>query len=436
MRSTKTTPQPDNRFKAPPRASRPTSAKARVVLIDDSEIILASIKDALEEIGCDVVAVMEPTRAAFAGEGSPDLILLDVNMPQAFGDDIARFLRETWDITSQIYLYSSLSEEELKTRAREAGADGYICKSWGKARLLQDVRALLGLPAPEDESGGARRALLDPEEMGEPQAALQSVRQRFARRCGERRDAILKSLENNPSERTVRTITLQLHDFVGEAKLLGLDRVAAAASSLKGLLEERGLDILSPQPRNRFERCLVQMTELAERMALEAPDAPLWEELQALRSELDSTPEPLTASDAVVAHDTEVPPPDLTSRRILVFDDSPIVGEVLSLELEDRGHKVALATCLTEFNQRLSEFDPELVFLDVAMPEISGPELCHHLRQHGRTQKLPIIFLSSLPEEELAELAQRSGADGFLSKQRGMEELIKYLDDLLEEIVF
>jgi CheY-like chemotaxis protein len=70
------------------------------------------------------------------------------------------------------------------------------------------------------------------------------------------------------------------------------------------------------------------------------------------------------------------------------------------------------------------------------MPEISGPELCHHLRQHGRTQKLPIIFLSSLPEEELAELAQRSGADGFLSKQRGMEELIKYLDDLLEEIVF
>lgn len=434
MRTTKTTPQPDNRFSAPPRASRPTSAKARVVLIDDSEIILASIKDALEEIGCDVVAVMEPTRAAFAGEGSPDLILLDVNMPQAYGDDIARFLRETWDITSQIYLYSSLSEEELKTRAREAGADGYICKSWGKARLLQEVRVLLGLPAPEGESPGGRPALM-PEELGEPQAALQSVRQRFARRCGERRDAILKSLEADPSERTVHTITLQLHDFVGEAKLLGLDRVAAAASSLKGLLEDRGLDILSPQPRARFERCLVQMTELAERMALEAPDAPLWEELQALRSELDATPAP-QAEATPAAHDTEVPPPDLASRRILVFDDSPIVGEVLSLELEDRGHKVALATCLTEFNQQLSEFDPELVFLDVAMPEISGPELCQHLRQHGRTQKLPIIFLSSLPEEELAELAQRSGADGFLSKQRGMEELIKYLDDLLEEIVF
>jgi DNA-binding response OmpR family regulator len=434
MKTTKP-PLAENRFHN--RTPLPASTgHARVVLIDDSEIILASIKDALEEIGCDVVAVMEPTRACFAGENAPDLILLDVNMPQAFGDDIARFLRETWEISSQIYLYSSLSEEELKTRAREAGADGYICKSWGKARLLHEVREILSLPHPEGAAAGGGDLFREPPDLDEPQQALKSVRQRFARRCGERRAAILASLASDPTERTVRAITLQLHDFVGEAKLLGLDRVASAASSLKGLIEDRGIDLLAPHPRDRFERCLVQMTELAERMALEAPDAPLWEELQALRVELDTTPAPRDLELVRDERESQAPPQDIGSRRILVFDDSPIVGEVLSLELEDRGHKVALATCLTEFNQRLSEFDPELIFLDVAMPDISGPELCQHLRQSSQTQKLPIIFLSSLPEEQLAELAQRSGADGFLSKQRGMEELIKYLDDILEEIVF
>lgn len=431
------------------RSSKMTPhARARqVVLIDDSEIILASIKDALEEIGCDVVAVTEPSRACFAGESAPDLVLLDVNMPQAFGDDIARFLRDAWDISSKIYLYSSLSEDELRGRAMEAGADGYICKSWGKTRLLQEVRRLLDLPQPPEEAEDLRKSengedlgvlLFSPSEpLDEPQqAALQSVRHRFAKRCVERRETILRSLESHPSERTLQSITLQLHDFVGEAKLLGLDRVATAATALKGLVEERGLDLLTPQPKNRFLSVLAQLTEVAERAALETHDTELWDELQALRSELNSEPVPQAEEPEVQEEEPEEGDRDESSRKILVFDDSPIVGEVLSLELEDRGHKVALATCLTEFNQRLVEFEPELVFLDVAMPEISGPELCHHLRQHHQTQKLPIIFLSSLPEDELAELAQRWGADGYLSKQRGMEDLINYLDDLLTEIVF
>ena len=52
------------------------------------------------------------------------------------------------------------------------------------------------------------------------------------------------------------------------------------------------------------------------------------------------------------------------------------------------------------------------------------------------TRRLPIVFLSSLPAEELSVLAEKSGADGYLCKQSGMEELVNYLDELMSEIIF
>lgn len=418
----------------------------RVVLIDDSEIILESVKLALEDLGCDVEAMPEPSRSCFSPESLPDLVLLDVNMPQAFGDDIARYLRDVCELTSPMYLYSSLSEEELEVRARDAGVDGFICKSWGRERLVEVVREILGLPLPEplthavevDGTGGLSDALAEATEQiaaKEQESAFDeaSVHERFAARCVERREkilAILDSVEQSDSDHAVRTIAVQLHDIVGESKLLGLDRVATAATSIKDVVEKRGAELFTGEARKTFERALRKLTDVAERAALEAPEAELWDDLRSLR---ESVLDDLVSSEGGVVEGED----DLRqNRRILIVDDSPIIGEVLSLELEARGHTPALATDLASFNRQMSDFQPELLFLDVNMPEMDGVELCKHLKQDHKTRSLPIIFLSSLTEAELEELAEASGADGFLSKQRGMDELINYLDDLLMEIVF
>jgi CheY-like chemotaxis protein/HPt (histidine-containing phosphotransfer) domain-containing protein len=417
----------------------------RVVLIDDSEIILESVKLALEELGCDVEAMPEPARSCFSPETTaPDLVLLDVNMPQAYGDDIARFLRDVCELTSPIYLYSSLSEEELGARAAEAGADGFICKSWGRERLIAAVREILGLPDSEpvvpaveiEGADGLSDALYKASEQlaVEERQERASVHERFAARCVERRERILALLETADRmdlDHAVRTIAVQLHDIVGESKLLGLDRVAAAASSIKDVVERRGAELFSGAARQTFERALRKLSDVAERAALEAPEAELWDDLRSLR---ESYIDDLVASEEGGATRSEDNLQQL--RRILIVDDSPIIGEVLSLELEARGHTVALATDLSSFNRQMAEFQPELLFLDVNMPEMDGVELCKRLRQDQRTRSLPVIFLSSLAEAELEELARVSGADGFLSKQRGMDDLINYLDELLMEIVF
>ena len=126
----------------------------RVVIVDDSEVILAMVKDALEDAGCDVVAMTEPTtRADFVGEQIPDLVLVDINMPQFYGDDLALFLKEALGISAPIYLFSTLDEAELERRAHECGAAGYICKGWGMERLVSIVRDILDLPG--DSTAGA-----------------------------------------------------------------------------------------------------------------------------------------------------------------------------------------------------------------------------------------------------------------------------------------
>ena len=108
----------------------------------------------------------------------------------------------------------------------------------------------------------------------------------------------------------------------------------------------------------------------------------------------------------------------------------------LSAGTHERGHSVAVAQNHDEFNRRLLDFDPQLVFLDINMPDIKGDEVCRRVRSRMDVGNLPIIFLSSLPEEQLAELARRSHASGYLSKQQGIEELLRFLDDLLDQIIF
>jgi DNA-binding response OmpR family regulator len=119
-----------------------TPAK-RILLVDDSAIIRASTGAALSRAGYDVTV-----RAAFDeliehGIDGFDLILMDVHMPELFGDDVAFTLREQRGVTTPIYLFSSIDEKELAKLAADARIDGYISKSGGLDELVARVRKIL-----------------------------------------------------------------------------------------------------------------------------------------------------------------------------------------------------------------------------------------------------------------------------------------------------
>jgi DNA-binding response OmpR family regulator len=72
-----------------------------------------------------------------------DLILMDVQMPELYGDDVAAVLRHVRGARARIFLFSNLPQEELEQRASEAGLDGYINKRDGMDALVSQLRELL-----------------------------------------------------------------------------------------------------------------------------------------------------------------------------------------------------------------------------------------------------------------------------------------------------
>ncbi|AKU92410.1 response regulator [Vulgatibacter incomptus] len=124
------------------------------------------------------------------------------------------------------------------------------------------------------------------------------------------------------------------------------------------------------------------------------------------------------------------------TRKILIIDDSEISLEMEKFVLEARGHQVATAMNLVEFDKRLKAFQPELILVDVEMPDIPGNELVRILKQSCETDRIPIVLFSAKPDEELALLAERSGADGHLSKSNGIERLGEMVDELVRSIIW
>jgi DNA-binding response OmpR family regulator len=121
------------------------SAKKHVLIMDDSTIVLDTLRVVLEGAGYAVTTAADLTQleAARAG-GAPDLFILDVQMPEAFGDDVARVLREVRRVAVPILLFSSMDEAALRARAEDAELAGFVSKSGGLGPLVARVKELLG----------------------------------------------------------------------------------------------------------------------------------------------------------------------------------------------------------------------------------------------------------------------------------------------------
>jgi len=115
----------------------------RILIVDDSPIILLAAKHVLVEAGFEVETRGGVEEVAAMSVNGFDLILMDVQMPQLFGDDIASILRNDRRIATPIYLFSTLPPAELAIRARDARVNGFISKDLGMANLVGEVRRIL-----------------------------------------------------------------------------------------------------------------------------------------------------------------------------------------------------------------------------------------------------------------------------------------------------
>ena len=120
--------------------------KQRILIVDDSELVLAMARDALEEAGYEVFTATNGIEANsyIFSKNKPDLIILDVMLPMLDGNKKAKLLREKeFSKHIPILLISSKSEEELTRLTAEAGVDGYIRKPFTTNEIVNRVKDFL-----------------------------------------------------------------------------------------------------------------------------------------------------------------------------------------------------------------------------------------------------------------------------------------------------
>ena len=119
-----------------------TAGSTRILVVDDERPIRRALEVTLAKAGYAVSTAIDASEALTqAALQPPDLVILDLMLPDADGADVCRQLRD-W-MQAPILLISAVGEEQDKIRALDAGADDYLTKPFGIGELLARVRALL-----------------------------------------------------------------------------------------------------------------------------------------------------------------------------------------------------------------------------------------------------------------------------------------------------
>ena len=117
--------------------------------------------------------------------------------------------------------------------------------------------------------------------------------------------------------------------------------------------------------------------------------------------------------------------------RILVIDDEPRMCESLSKLLGGRGYQVESANTAKEGIQRLSQGAYDLLLLDIVLPDMNGLEVLEYV--HGQFPELLVIMFSGFASIESAVNALKNGAFDYIRKPVEYEELIKRVENALEQ---
>jgi len=244
-------------------------AMPRVLVIDDSPILVELVTRALGAAGFDTAGAMDLATLEQQLSVAPvDLVLVDINMPEMFGDDVVEFLKTQRKIDAQLVLYSDMSERELAQRAKNSGADGYLTKSAGIEACVAEVRRRL--------------------------------------------------------------------------------------SASKQKAAKRG--------------------------------------------------------------------------RVLIVDDSPTTVDVLSAELNAKGFEVFSADSADKATRIIlkKQTRPDLVLLDVRMPNVNGEQLCRFIKGNSLFAGIKVLLCSSEGEDELQRICRDAGADGYVTKDAVLGRILQF----------
>jgi CheY-like chemotaxis protein len=416
-----------------------TTARARVLSIDDDPEIRDLVQQVLGNAGYDVISAADgPSGMRAAREHLPGLILLDIMMPGMNGyrvcDDLQTDPR-TSDIP--VIFLTAMSDERDRSRAFALGATDYLTKPFNGAAVIDTVRRNLATSAAFKEISEAAR------EIGHERVTGSDF-MRF-------KDFLIERLP--PNDR-VRAVVLRMGpgDMYAKAASAGVDssEIASLAAEFLGLpqtvavpADQIRLGIL-PAPFCRANLVIPVIAGTDSGFVLANPfDLELHEALvsfsepgsvirvtvaepRCILSVLGSVrtgsgePTPMMAPSSSSAAATQ------RGLDVLVVDDDPDAQALSARVVQAAGHRVMAvsegASALVQLARR--HFD--VVLADIAMPTLGGFALLDVMRKQGIAT--PVVFVTGSTSTEDEGVAMKMGAVAFVHKPVDREALIGAID--------
>ena len=120
-------------------------------------------------------------------------------------------------------------------------------------------------------------------------------------------------------------------------------------------------------------------------------------------------------------------------RKVLLVDDDTELVELMSKVLDEDGRfEVRIATTGFDAGMMVKEYRPDLIVLDVMLPDINGKEVCHRVRADNTLEDVRILCISGIVENDKIEDLRAAGANDFLHKPFEIEQLVERMCQLLD----
>jgi len=120
-------------------------------------------------------------------------------------------------------------------------------------------------------------------------------------------------------------------------------------------------------------------------------------------------------------------------KKILVVDDDAELVELISFNLKQAGYSIGTASNGVEAIKKAHSLEPDLIVLDVMMPELDGFAVCEILRRDAATAAVPIMMLTALSSELGRVAGLGSGASDFVTKPFSPRLLVQRIQELLQK---
>jgi len=122
----------------------------------------------------------------------------------------------------------------------------------------------------------------------------------------------------------------------------------------------------------------------------------------------------------------------MSKRRVLVIEDDPDIAVTMKYMLKKKGYEVSISSNGKEGFDKIKEERPDLVILDLILPDLAGEEVCREIRKDDSLKDTPVIMVTAKYSDVDKVVGRVIGANLYMTKPFDMDELLEGVENLIK----